>query len=841
MLKKIKKVGGFVSKIVKDTVLKQVDNRYLVFDNTLTIHGYNEEERVIYLRKFNSSPMHCVELTSSTNLAKVYLELKNLANSIGYENDAKVHIFYSKSELLLDDGNSNDFCTKQSIYIFSPSQDVALSIAEHYDLELLPPKDIILAILDLGLANKYYNDLSTLNIKSLVEKLSSKEIFTDEMGMVFKTLFAEGIYKTTAKEHLLNSKSYKIYQGYTLNSAPRADKPDIQSLMSEKWTGYVSFSIEFSRKNVELFIKEQAKYSKLYGEDKVIKNSINTLKEDIYPQSPSSYVVVNSVAVIDNERVINRISNHMNIAYFEKTVFAKDLVYKTPLLDRDLSGDFLMKTSDARKYLMSIHKTSNIKTKRSIDMYGKDIYGNYITYSFSETNSPHVSYIAATRSGKTVNLQKTLFTALGVEVAYNPDYVERSSEELLSIEGKYFENKVSVVKAPYLGDVKVVHFDTGYSCEKSVEALKMYSPDRVDIYRDDVNFLRFGLTDVRYDKSTGQLNMEDMLYNLGTMSLIIELENSSNNTHGTLDSFEKKEIIRAYEKVFQDNEYEGMSFGALRADGGYIDIISKVERHYGKHIEDHILTTELENLPDNFSFIQKPLLSDIILILELKSKKFTIPQEERNACESAKSKISGLSENQVYGLYSSSQIRDSDYFYMELDSIKSLGDEMFVPVFLLMIQRLYRRDVVNAQKLKERGLDTPKVFYVIEEARNLFEIDSLRDLLTRFLLESARYGIHLIFITQNASFYHKEHLVNIGSKIVMPSDKPDEQIPELRRYWFNDEEEDANQKAHIEFFKKRNSKYTAFVKYGGGLITVKPYVSKEEEWLFNSNSFAIST
>ncbi len=178
---------------------------------------------------------------------------------------------------------------------------------------------------------------------------------------------------------------------------------------------------------------------------------------------------------------------------------------------------------------------------------------------------------------------------------------------------------------------------------------------------------------------------------------------------------------------------------------------------------------------------------------------------------------------------------------MELESIKKLGNSVFIPVYLMMFQSLYRRDLENAIKAKNKGENTKEMIYIVEEAHNFFNVSSFRNMFAELSREAARYGIVLVFITQNANDVPIEILKNLGNKILMPAMGKDKEgqlseIPYL--FQLEDEQNKLNKIRTIEFFKKYSKRFYAVIQNSDGISTFMPYSSKEKVWLFNSDAVA---
>lgn len=809
--------------ILQDVVLRQIDNRYTVFNDLLNVYGFDEEDRCLYLRPEESKPLYCVSLATESNINKKLDILKDIVQNHNFKDDAKIIVMYSKAEMLLDEEHE-DFCTKQNVYLFTSLREIAEDVSYFYDTELLTVEELFHALFDVGFINRYYNNkdnfdiLSTFNIGSVT---------LDDMNYGFKTIFSEGIYDAISRDNDEIKSKYTLYQGIGSNNIFSSGKPYIKQFMIEDWRGYVAFIFDFNAKRVSGHINELRAQTKNFEKNKDIREAYKWIKEvKLDGGDASKYCITNVIAFIDNPKVINRISSSLNVTFVKKSLFRKNIIYGTPITQRDISCDGLGFVQDNANYIQSLHKRHNIEAPKSRDIYGVDIVGNYISYSFSETGeSPHWSMIAPTRSGKTFWILKMLSQSIGANI------VTKTPQEI-----KEEMNDVSAVKptekiesCSRLGERRVVQFDIGYSALKFATELKRRYPDDVILFKDDLNNLRFGLTDIRFDYEHNQINQEDINFSMSIISVILEI-----NGEKPLTAQEKGEIEEALVRIFIEDTYRGKELKKLEDMGGYDEVIAKIKEMKGDEYDNYARTTELGLRGGELDFIQKPLISDILKELGNKANNVMTKQNDVVVCENAITKLKVIAKSEIFSAYSKSSIADSHYFYMELETIKSLGETVFLPIFLTIFQKLYRRDVVRAQEFKNVNKVPPKVYYIIEEAHNFIGgeksggLQSLKNLFGILLRESARYNIHFGFITQSASDIPEELLSNIGTRMVMPSNNITGDILK-KNYWKSKDDTEA------KFYDKFSEKYYAFINYGKGVITIKPPVSKSEESLFNSN------
>ena len=808
---------------MQDIVLRQVDNRYMTFSNSLNLYGQDDTEGCVFLKPENERPLYGVYLATESCMDVPYTSFGEMAQNYGYEDDARIILFYTKSKMVVDGDDS--FCTKQSVFLFTPIRGIADDVAHFYDTDKMTSSEVAKALLEVGFMNEYFNDKESFDVKSNFEVFKDKFPF-DDLFYSFKTIFSEGIYKAINKDNNCKEPAYTLYQGLGATSPFSVGSPRMKNFLASDWNGYVSFVFDFSNKRVKGYIEETRKNTRNYEKNKEIKDAYKKLKDEMDGGGAPKLSIVNVVALIDNKQAINSIASSLNVKFFEKSIFRKNIIYATPIMSRDYSCDGLGYFEDCGKYIQAVHKRHNMDTPKSKDIYGKDLAGNYTTYSFSETEeSPHSAMSAPTRAGKTFFVSGFLIQSLGIEVESMGEEEYRQSIKDFPFSPVHPKDKVT--SASKLGEVCVVHFDIGFSNLKFITALKQKFPKQTILYDDDLNNLRFGLTNVRYDEEENMVNRSDMGFTFAIINLILVIGGSEQ-----LSAIEKIEMEEALDRVFTEDNYVGKELYKLEEMGGYRDALEKVKVHLksqGKEYDKYAQTTEIGLRGTDLDFLQKPLLSDVLKELQNKSNNVLTKAKVAEICESAYAKLSVVSKNDIFSGYSKSNIAESDYFYMELQSIKDLGDAVFVPLFLTFISTLYRRDLARAQRYKDENKAPPKVFYIIEEAHNFFKYPVLLDFFDVFLRESARYNIHLVFITQSPKDFPEAFLTNIGTRMVMPSNSITGNM--LDEYWASNEPENP----YTAFYDKNKQKYTAFLKSGKGVVTIKTPVSESLERLLNSN------
>ena len=788
-LKLFTPVKEFFATLFTDIILSKVDGRYQIFDNTLYIDEVWDNCLIIGKKRY-----YCVEISSYSNLEKAYDTIKNTLAQYSYNDDARLYMFLVKNRFMMDYSQIADpeyKLGKESIYIFTHIEQVATDIALQFDKKPLDYLGILRAIFDIVQINEYYNDPMTFELKSNLTY--DKLPYLDSMRLGFKKTLAEGVYYSARNCEMYVSNSINLMQA----------KVDYHSLFREDWSGYFFFYFDFCSKRIESKAAFYNKEAQRYEHNGFMRRASKDFYEQVKTVKKNELALFQSIALVDNPYVTSQAESFLGINFIKKELFKKDIVYKTPLLERDLDFDMFMPLDNIGKYVKSVHKRFDITPRRPFSMWGTDLTGNYITYSFSESASPHFGIFAPTRTGKSFFLQKII------------TQIHR------------YDTNENVRKAYRLGEdsARTRYFDIGESARKLVKDMMVNHKGQVLYYGDEVSEIKFSFTDVEMDDK-GEIVEEDMDFMLSIMSMLLEVNGEEPLTAG-----EAAEVKKAYKYVFRNREYEGMPLTHLLTIKGFGGIVKKVYEKYPELQKNtYAKTLDIPASDEEFSFLRKPLLSDIIAYLEERKENLTVLDEiDRDIVSRAAKKLRTVETFEMFKYYSKGDIEGSDFFYMELNSLKSLGEKLFIPAFWFIFRKLYNNDVKNAIRKKRAGEYVTETYYIVEEAHNYIKLESFKGLFEVIGREAAKFKIHIGFVTQYAKDLPEAIIKSLGTKIILPSVDAKEQMEDLKYIW-------KDKPDYLEFFKHKSRRYTAFIDYDYGILTLKPPITKRELWLFNSEA-----
>ena len=779
----IKKIITSYTDMFKDFIFYKYNNSYIHFDNIFFVKEVKDNHIVMSGNK----KLYGLSLTSTEDVPHFLNNISQTAMEFLYEKDAQLYVFFTKNEVIDSD------IKLVNNYIFSKNELLLRRIASSVPSKILTGNKIIEAIFNIVDYNNYYIEKDIYKLKPLIDfSFSNDEL--DIAGFNFKRMFSEAVYK--------NAIDYKLFQ---LTGASKSfDNFNIHKILKSDFRGYIHIYLNFNyyaiKSKINMLYNEISKFEK----NKHIRDAFSNFRELIDKKEFSTpFVVSNVLALINKESAFEtakHIANTFNSNIIEKKIFKKDILYRTPILERDIDFDFFAYPKDFSRIISTFEKENNFNTKNPINITGKNLIGNYTTFSFSESNPPHAIIFAKSRSGKSFFLQKVIAQTMRYDAKENI--------------------------AHKIDELKIRYFDKGLSAIKFVSKLQEQYPSKIQSI---VSFehLYFNFFDLETNE-LGKVNETDFIFSLSIINIFLELNKT--NVINAEEEFHLKEAVNT---LFYKKDYQGVPLNVLEKIEGFKPVINKIYQKYPSMQYKNSTTKDLMNMNDKeFDFLTKPRISDIINYLELKKRNSFISDIQKKVIENLLSKLYLINAIEKFQYYSLFNVKDANFFYLDIDEIEKLGEKMFVPIFWFLFYKFYKLDLQNAikRRVKENKRGIP-AFYLIEEAHNYMKYPSLEGFFESLSREAAKYNIHLIFVTQFISDLPDKVIGNLGNKVILPAlaENSVEQIKELEKIWVKKPE-------YIEFFKENRESYLSFIEYDGGLFTLKPVITKEEAWLFDSES-----
>lgn len=610
----------------------------------------------------------------------------------------------------------------QKQYIFSPSDKIVKQFAARYGLKLMKGTELVNAIFDLHLENTYYELNKQYN--------RSMSIDANEFEPPYET------YTKLIRQSVYNGlKDIDVVQSY---KALDITKSDIQGLFKLPFNGSIWTYVDLNQTRIENQISRLITAAKWVGN----KEHFLKLKED-YNAKRRELLVINSIAMIKgdyDESIVGSIATSLKSAMIHKELGRKDIIRKTPLKYRDTEFDYLVSAEYLENFITPIHK----RATEQPDIFGTDKNEAFTNYSFSEENpAPHSVLIARTGSGKTVAKQKMISQMIGFD--YKTGYAEN------------------------LGKVKVRNYDVGFTDEFYVNHLASHPENDVGIVESDFGSFNYNM--VAIDRGDdGMLIESDLQFATDLASVILESQHTEPLSIGESAAF--KEAVRS---VYEQSKYQSYRIRELEA---------KHKKIYNRLLElGYTQNSFIRDIAESeFDFLKKPLLLDIQKYVAVQGENNQIKEETRKSNLSLAKKLYDIDQLKLFSTFDSIDIKMLDFLSMDLNNFKE--SSLFAPIFLCIFQKTYLKDREYALECKRKRIEKPKLVYAIEESKNLFRVKSFEPMLEKVTLEARKYGVHLMFIAQNADHVPEGILKNIDTKIfLLIEEKKNEIVAEVKEYF----------------------------------------------------------
>ena len=657
-------------------------------------------------------------------------------------------------------------------YLFSYNQNLLKSIANKYKLTFLSGAELANAVLDLFLQNQYFikdKDIHrtvSLNFNSRLES----------NYQTFAKLARENIYQNLCHTDLYQS--YKALEG--------AQKTNIQNIFRMGFDGAIWTYFNLSRKSVENHISRLINFARWTGN----KSHFTALKE-AYDIGDQQLVIVNSVACFKSidESIIGDFGTSLKMDYIKKNIFKTRSLQKTPFKFRDSEFDFLASESFFSNFIACVHK----KNVKNADFWGYDKNGGFINYSFAaENHNPHAVIVADPGAGKSFTLQKIISSMLDI------DYKTRKARNL---------NKDKVI---------VRYYDIGFSSRRLIDFLKENQEN--SIARVESDLANFSYNIVNLDDSNKETYEADLIFSADLINLILSSQSTGSQSDTQLMTLGE---ISLYQDILRQI-YEGK---AEYQDYRVRDI--KNQNLKNKILKQGFSINEyLKNLGDEYGFLKKPLLIDVIKYAKIQSENQQIPDDIRENFQGLHKKLTDVDKLNLFSNFDTEDTINANFLSMELNNFKE--NSLFVPIFVSIFQKTYLKDRSYAVMRMYQGLSVSKKAYVVEEVANYFRIPYFAILFDKLALEARKYGVYFILIGQKLVHIPERIIGNIDTRIfLLAPDKKREFIDEVKKI--------LNPGQNVIDRLEDTDEYELCVWYSRGVFNLKLPVSKFEEKLFNTD------
>lgn len=652
-------------------------------------------------------------------------------------------------------------------YIFSYNKNLLKTIGEKFRLELLSGEELANIILDLFMQNQFYIKDKDIN-RTISLNFNSP---LEANSHIFKKIARENIFQNLNKTDIYQS--YKTIEG--------VQKTDISELLKMNFKGVIWNYFDIEQRHIENHISRLINTAKWTGN----KNLFTELKE-AYDIGDIQLVIANSIASFReiDESIIGNFGTALKVDFLKKDIFKKNTLQKTPFKFRDTEFDFLAPIDFLGNYISSVQK----RRTRNADFYGLDKNGGFVNYSFAYDNdNPHSFIVANTGAGKSFTLQKILVDMIDV------DYTNAYARNL----GK--------------DKVLVRYYDIGFSSENLLAYLKTNREN--NIAHIESEFSNFTYNICNLDETSKETFEADLVFVCDLANLILSSQEGSQ----ILLSSEIALFKDLLKSTYKTGDYEHYRVR---------DIKNKKLQNKILEITNNNINSFLKDLPQEYDFLKKPLLIDIIKKAEIQIQNQQISKTDRQDYETLARKLRDIHSLEYFSNFDSEDVIDADFLSMDLNNYKE--SSLFIPIFVSIFQKTYLKDRAYSIKCKRERKKISKKLYIIEESANFFRIDYFSVLLEKLALEARKYGVHLILIAQQLEHIPKRILKVIDTRIFLIK-------PDKKNEFIKDIELTFEPSTEVLQSLNNTKKHELCIWYSEGVFNLKLQISDFETKLFTTN------
>lgn len=666
--------------------------RHYESNGTLKVDGFDfEDENALLINTFKNNKIYCIDIAMSGNNT-AYLSddtIDFIFNDFRKESNAQlVNAIMKKGEYVKN-------------YLFSFNKDLLSLIAKHFGVELIPGHKIMDVLYDLYFDNEYILKNKRLESNICV----SQEIEYENLTHAFHTLTKEAVYK--------NLKDVTLYQGVEYKTVREQKSRDYQSFLKKDFQGIIWTYIAFDKSTVLATLYRKKNQALMEGKQSAWNDRI-----DLYKNQEEDIGVINTIIFAwgehNKKNLLDDAQKFLQCSFSEKNRFRDDLIKFTPLKKRDI----LQGNKPLNKKLFCGLFCSFLKqdSKRPA-FHAHGPIGEFLNFdlkypSQEKGTAPHFLFLGPTRSGKTVNLQKTL------SLIIDYDWNTRKAKSLFANHMRLF-------------DVKNSMLNLTNEIARNNDVSKMQT---------DLNYFRYNLVNIDTTIVNNRIVLDET-----DMALTIMLTNFILNARGKgdkLTSSESEIFKNTIREIYKKGDIEGVFLKTLaqKSKELYAELIS-----LGYKPTDKTNTIKEER----FAHLKKPCLNDVIKKLqEYISEKERYNEEDLSKhAKSLKAKLSTIAMMGHWSNYDQIDLKNGEYLYVDFNLIKD-DPENFIPIYFAVFSRMYRADKKRQEALRLAGKPRPLIHYVWEEAYNFFIVPEFAEGFEKLGNEAASHGIILGFVTQ---------------------------------------------------------------------------------------------
>lgn len=761
---KYKKFPTFTKMFYKYFV---VSFSFLVFNHKLKdrVKILEIKEDSIILNTMNKE-LFGVELTGTSSVEK-YINNENIRSIYDSATNEKKGLIY---QVIV----KND--KYQKMYIFSYYREVVKLIADILNIRLLKGTALADALVDVNLNNDYF--IADRKLNKIINIDHAKAIDNNPKEAVINS-----ILKISVADNVKKAQVYRAYAVKDTSMRPI----DYVKLFKIPFKGVIWCNFDFYKTRRNGFAQTFHDARKMWGQKAGFENF-----KDIFDRNPSNPILTSSTALLidsDGSDII-QIGEILGYSYSNFQHSRLNPICVMPLQKVD-THFVLPITSDFLNYRIALtHKEQTLKA----DIYGVDLKGAFINFSFAnENNAPHSVILAETGSGKSFAKQKMLAQMLDLDI--KTGYCE----------------KLGLNSHQYA----IRNLDIGGSDFKTFKLIESNPKNNARRISEDFENFAFNIVNFDVNPETKKPYEEDIGFAVDLISMYLEATGVKPLTANETKAF--KDI--AFRIYAGDLEIENYRVSNLRLYNKETYIKLKESLGYA----EATLLADIKE--DEFNFLKKPKLLDFQKHASILAKNNQIETAEREAYFSLEGKLSGLKES-VFNKFDNFSVGEIAYIYADFNTIKE--NRLFVPLFFSIFWKIFIKDRKRSIEFKKQGKASPKLIYAIEEASNYFRFDSFITMFEKLALETRKYNVHLMFILQNLEDVPPAIMNNLPTRIFLTTPAKKQDLLFKIKNTLNPTNEFIRAVEVCE-------QYIMIIQYSKGVFNLKLEYTSEEAALFSSD------
>lgn len=739
----------------------------------LTIEGIDKDDLSSVTISSPFGKLYVVEFNSGSSLPNFVSNdfIDSLAKDFDYAHDGFFSYVHLKNGLF------------QKTLLFTHNKTIAERFASHYNTPFYKFDEIINTLLALYFHNRYRIDYSK---KQLHAEMSVDFSKWENPSYSFESLVKEAVYKNIQSSHL--------FQAYRFNEDMISKPFDVDQFFEIPFTGALYFFVNFNKKAMITALEE--KKIALWFTFNNDKKTLSQLEKQV-SQGEERLAMANLVLWIQGEdskdfdpmNTANRIGALCSASFFELSKGKLSLLQKTPLVEKNSYFNKIVETKFLYDKIGCCHKCDSDKP----DLCGVDKNQKFVNMGFKHTTSRHSSpsshtfLIGTSGSGKTVQASAVAAQLMGVDF----------------LNGKLPENMLNHFRL----------FDIKQSFAPIIQWISERNPGRIKSASFDLNKFAYNIVNCRVKNSpiTGiTIDENDLSLAITIINLILVAGREDND--GQLSAIEE-----GFFKEYLSNVYASGNF-----DTRYIsDLESTHEEAYKKLIQlgysAKSLTSEI--IEKEFEYLQKPLIGTIVtaIKLELNLRHIEDRKDKQDVLNKLLGKLEMLEKNKIFNTYDKFDFSQAEIMYFDLDPIVGLKE--FSAITMAMQTIVSRFDKASQRAKRDQGLPRPMIYYMYEEARNIFENKLFKesDILERAILEWRSDDMIFFAITQEVQHIPQTVFRGIKNRLILLTAED----PKKRQEQINLLSERMNLGKQEVTFLTNLPKYTIAVSTESGMFSLK--------------------